>query len=518
MPSSYDIINDSPYFKNWFDGLHELAPDTELEEDQTLIGLRKTSLKLIKNNFIASAAQLAYINTVLGGKITLDVLSTSKSFEKEVKRVFGETMNGLDINRQYSLTQIAEQIVAAAFAHGDILINLPRDKRHLGKIKTYVELVEASRIKTPPKYKNNNLVKEGVHYYESGRIKGYWVIKRQKQQEKINYYTAQDSDFDFFPVYKKDNDITRRVCWLFKAPLNLRPNQSRGIPVLTGIMELLRYIDQYLEAVLVGSRVAACFAAFVKSNNPVQARKSLVESDNDASVYVKGKRIHKLQPGTIASMKNTDDIVFATPNRPSDNFDTFVLRLFKSVAMNLRIPYEQMFLDLSQTNYSSWRGGSLETERNVNRWERDLEDCLRWIVMTFLQEALVTRELKGTLKGMTLQITFPVYKTLDEEKTSRARRLNLDNGSTSQHREQAGLGKNYEQLQEELTKEALDNVEKEAKILIRKKELEEEHDIIFPDQVKEDRDTSGSRREGEEKESDLDDEDAKERRKDDDNW
>lgn len=513
--STYDIVNDSPFFKGWHDGLLELAPDIELEEDQTLIGLRKTSSKLIKNNFIASSAQLAYINTILGGKIELDVLNVSESFEKEVKRVFGMTMNGLDINRQYSLSQIAEQIITGAFAHGDILINLPRDKRHLGKIKTYVELVEASRIKTPPKHKSNNLVKEGVEYYESGRLKGYWAIKRKKQQEKINYYTAQDNDFDFFPVYKKDGGVTRKVCWLFKAPLNLRANQSRGIPVLTGLMELLRYFNQYLEAVLIGSRVAACFSAFVKSPNPVQARKSLVEGSEDSGVYVKGKKIHKLQPGTIAFMKSTDDITFASPNRPSDNFDTFVMRLARFASMTIRIPYEQFFLDLSSTNYSSWRGGSLETERNVNRWKRDLTDCLRWIIMTNLQEALVTRELKGTLKGMTLQITLPVYKTLDEEKTARSRKLNLQTGSTSQHRVQAGLGKDYDELQEELTVEALDKVERLAKVLVKQKELEEEHDIIFPDQVEEDRETP--KREGEQGGTDLDDEDAKERRKEDGN-
>lgn len=522
MGSSYDIVNDSAFFRDWYDGLLELPPDVELIADETLQGLRKTSKKLIKNNFIASSAQLAYVNTILGGKINLEVTGASDTFENQISRLIGDNFNGMDISRQYSLSQIAEQIISGAFADGDILINLPRDKRSKKKIKTYVELIEASRIKTPPKHKQNNLVKEGVEYYESGRLKGYWVISRKKQMEKVNYYTANDADFDFYPAYKTSGGITRRVSWLFKAPLNLRPNQSRGIPVLTGVMGLLRYFNQYLEAVLVGSRVAACFAGFIKTNDPAGARKSLSESSTDTAAKAKGNKLTKLTPGILSYLRPNEDITFSSPNRPSDNFDSFVLRLSKFVAMGIRIPYQNFFLDFAEANYSNYRGGSLETERNINRWKRDLEDCLRWIIFTYFQEGLATRDIKGTLKGLTLKITFPVYKTLDEEKTARARRLNQQTGNTSVHREQAGLGQSYEQLKEELDQEALDEVERQAKVLQRQKELSEELDIIFPDQVVEgdtdDRDTSGSRREGEEEGSDLDEDDAKERRKEDGNW
>lgn len=527
MQSPWDVVNESPYFSDWFSGLYELSPDVELELHQSLQSLRMTSKKLIKNNFIASAAQLAYINTIMGGKLEFDVSGVSESFRQDVLRTIAENIYGMDINRQYSISQIVEQIITAAFQDGDVLILLPRDGRSKRKIKTYVELVEAARIKTPPRHKTNTLVKEGVEYYSSGRLKGYWVIKRKTQEQKVTYYTANDADFEFFPAYKKDGKVTRRVAWLFKSPLNLRPGQSRALPVLTGAMGLLRYFMQYLEAVLVGSRVAACYSAFVKTANPADARKSLSESND--TVGTKGKKLTKLKPGTIAYLRTNEDISFASPNRPSDNFDTFVLRLSKFTAMTIRVPYEQMYLDLAQTNYSSWRGGSLETERNINRWKRDLEDCVRWIIFTYLQEALVTRQLKGSLKGMTLKVTFPVYKTLDEEKTARARRLDLQTESTSQHRIQAGIGQSYEELQGELDDEALRAVERQAKILKRQKELSEKYDILFPDQVQvdgsdedtqtdEDRDTSGSRREGEEEGSDLDEEDARERRREDGNW
>lgn len=519
MSSTYDIVNESPFFKDWYNGSSELSPDVELEQDQTLWSLRKSSAKLIKNNFIAGSAQLAYINTILGGELKFDAVGSNSSFNKKIVEFLKIALAGVDISRQYSITQLTEQEITAAFASGDVLVNLPIDKFSKRKVKTYIELIEASRIKTPPKYKNNTLVKEGVHYYSSGRLKGYWVIKRKKQEGKVTYLSAKNDDFEFFPVYKKDGDISRKVCQLFKAPLSLRPGQSRGIPVLTGCMGLLRYFNQYLEAVLVGARVAACFSAFVKTNNPAEARKSLTESGDDTSVGTKGKKLLKLQPGTISYLKPNEDIEFASPNKPSDNFDKFILRLARFVSMYIRIPYEQFFIDLSEVNYSSWRGGSLETERNINRWKRDLTSLLHWQVMTLIQEALIKGELEGDISKVKLVITFPIYKTLDEEKTARARRLNIQTDTTSQHREQAGLGEDYDQLQKELDDEALVMVEREAIILKRQKELSEKYGIIFPNQETEgDRDTSTSRREGESDGTDLDEEDADERRKDDGNW
>lgn len=525
MTSPWEIVEESPYFSDWFTGILEQSPDKELAESQSLLNLRLTSKKLIKNNFMAVMAQQCHVNTLLGGKVKLRVIGDDEKLVKDCRRLLNAHQK-FDINRQYTLSQILEQIVTSSFENGDILINLPIDNKYEGTIQTYVELIDASRIKTPPKHVNNPLVREGVEYYSSGRLKGYWIITAKSQDRHITYLNAKDDDFDFYPVYKKSGSISRKVCHLFKAPLHLNPRQSRQIPVLTGIMGLLRYINQYLEAVLIGSRVAACFAGFITTKNKDAARKSLESTDTAASEKIKSKqkKLTKLQPGLLSYLNPDEEITFASPNRPSDNFDTFMLRLARFVAATIRMPYEHMFLDLSVTSYSSWRGGSLEVERNVNRWQRDLEDVVDWIVFTYLREGIAKRVIKGNLSKIELIVTFPKYKSLDEEKTARARKINLADESTSHQREQEGLGYDYEQLQTELDEHAKREVEREAEILKFKKELSEKFGIIFPDSPEEkelegeDRDTSGSRRTGEEEGTDLDEDDAKERRKEDGNW
>jgi len=522
--SSFEIINDNPFFKDYWEDTIESSPDYELGEDNSLIKLRKTSKKLVKNNFIAFGALTTYINTIIGGELTVGIINkddnvtdkTDDKFKNSIINLLETTLSGVDLNRQYNLAQIVEQIVSAAFIDGDILINLPVDNRSGSDIQTYVELVEASRIKTPPRHRSNSLVREGVEYWESGRLKGYHVIKNNNKNSSDYAYGYNDDDFTFLPIYKSDGVVTRRVCFLFKAPLNLRPNQSRQFPVMTGIMDLLRYFNQYLEAVLIGARVAACFAGFIETSNPDAARKSLTESGEDSTVKVKGKKLTKLQPGILSYLRMNEKITFASPNRPSDNFDTFILRLCRFVSMCLRMPYEQLFLDLSITNYSSWRGGSLEVDRNFNRWRRDLTFLLKWIILTFLREGIANKVIKGNLSKIIIQIVFPKYKSLDEEKSARARKINLVNKTVSVKQVVDEEGKTFDDLQEELDIETDLAVDREARKLVRQKEWEKKEGIVFNEKEVQDRNTK--KREGEQENSDLDEDEAKERRKEDGNW
>jgi len=512
--SEYDIVNESPYFTDWYNNTIEKSPDYELIEDQSLQKLRLSSKKLLKNNYIAVTCQQAYVNSILGGKIKIGITSSKKEQKKQVQKFLQKQTKKVDLSRELSLDQIAEQIINSSFEDGDILISLPQDKYYTGKVKTYVELISARRIKTPPSKKSNDLVKEGVEYYKSGKIKGYWVISNKTDRSDVTYWNASDDDYDFLPAYKKDGEITRKVCWLFKAPLNLRPSQSRQFPVLTGVMGLIRFINQMLEAVLLGIRVAACFSAFIETSNPAGTRTGTTEADQNEQIKVKGKRLTKLQPAMISYLRNGETINFGAPNRPSDNFDPFMMRLLRMVSATIRIPYEQVFLDLGITNYSSWRGGALETERNINRWRRDLEAVLRWIIMTWLQEGVVKKELDDSLDTMRMEIVFPKFKSLDEEKTARADKINRAIESTSDHRIQEMKGEDWDMLQEQLDEEMKTKTEREAEELKLKKELEEQYGIIFPvEGTIHERETP--KREGEQEETE--EEDKLERRREDGN-
>ena len=428
----------------------------------------------------------------------------------------------LDITGTQSLSQLAETIASSSFQDGDLLINLPLDNRRRG-VKTVVDLVEATRIGSPSELTQRvvtapekNLTRLGVEYDEEGRVQGYWVKKRHFVGTGRNDKAA----YDFYPMYREFNGYRRRVTWLFKAPLNTRPYASRQYPVMTPVITLFKYLQDYKEAVLIGARVAACFSAFITSNNPAGAFKAMTtEAGRINQNPATQRRVTRLQPGTVTYLKPGETIDFASPNRPGDNVDPFIKRLYKTISMYLRIPYEILFMDLSEANYSSWRGGALEARKMANRWRRELTRVIRWVVNTLLFEASLSGEINGTVADAKIVIRWPSNGILDPEKEARGDKLRLENGTASRHMLADEQGLDYDELREEILAEALEDLELKAEKLKKKKELEEKYDILISDEDEgQDRDTSSSRRPNEEDGTDLDAEDAKERRKNDGNW
>ena len=293
---------------------------------------------------------------------------------------------------------------------------------------------------------------------------------------------------------------------LFKAPLNNRPLASRQYPISTPAIPFIKNIDDFNEAVIIGARVAACFSAFVEVNNPGAAQKSMT---TDIDPRNPNQKVTKMQQGSIFYLNKGETISFASPNKPGDNYDSFMLRSYKTLSMCFRIPYILAFLDTDQVSYSSWRGAILDSFKMVKRWRRDLDRILKWVVNTFVMEGIAAGEIRGSLSTVNIKIRWPAVGVLDIEKEERGNQLALENGTKSVQMACDEQGVDYEEVRKERLQEKLNAVEDQALELKKKKELSEKLGIEFPED-KEPSKGSGS--------SVGDEEDKKKRRKDDGNW
>ena len=496
----------------------EDSPDYELENLDTLPKLRSRSSKLIKNNLIAAGVQQAYINAVdLPVKIDVTTkmgITPSRIQEKQANEFIESALKECDGTKTRTLDNLIEEIVGWAFAHGDLLINLPLDKSREG-IQTTIELIEASRIKTPNEHRKNKNVRLGVEYHNDGRIKGYWVIKA----DKVDCASNRLIDFDFYPMYRESGGLKRKVTFLFKAPLCSRPKASRQYPLLTPCITLFKMLKDYEEAVIVGARVAACFSVFVLSGNPAASQKSILgdpTSENTRPVSRPSEKVSKVKPGMVTFLdKEAQDVKIASPNLPGDNVDRFRLRNYKLIAMYTRLPYEILFLDLSEANYSSWKGATIETKKMFMRWRRELNLVIEWYLKTVLTEASLRGLIRGDLDILKIRVRWPASGFIDPEKENRSNRLRLQNKTASVKMLCEEEGNDYLEIQQELEEEAIVAVELEAKVLLKQKELEEKHGIIFPENKDPNQRQTGLR-EGES--GGPSEEDKKERRKEDGNW
>lgn len=490
----------------------EYDADYELSRNYTLHKLRKVSSSLIKNNPIASTIQLAFVNSIFGGDVKVKPYKKNKELDLKALEMVKLLSTAVDKNREKTLSEFLEMITTSSFEKGDVLISLSYDKSQ--KVGTYANLIEGGRVQTPPHLEKDSNIREGV-VYKKGRVAGYWVRKLEVDSRKYYLGKGKQDDYTYMPKYSTKNGKKKLICTLFKSPFNERPDQSRGVPPLTPVMDLIRYFMDYLETIIIQARVSASFCAFVTSSQPQKTKDNFEGKGN--SNYIQD--VARIKPGSVFYLKRGDRVDFASPSRPSDNTDQFIKRLLRMICSNFRMPYEFIYYDLGEVSYSSWRGASIELRRTIYRWQRALSKIAKWIMENMLEEVY----LKGALSNsrITLTVKFPSYEILDEEKTARANKTDILQTKIKSKRDACDeQDKDYEELQKELESEAIDAVRITAATLIEMKKLEAEHDIIFPETVQEEegKDRKTTKREGELEGDDTDEDDKKDRRKDDGNF
>lgn len=507
----FKAAENNPYNFSWeYD--NSKTPDYDLEKSNNLTTLVNRSRQLIKDNAVVFGLQQAWITSMVGEGPEIYFNGKKKTTNSRLNEILNNFLDCADVTGLKSFHDILIDIASCKFSDGDMLISLPQVNVN-GRLTTRVEIIESHRIRTPLNKKTeifSNLVRNGVQYNKDGSVEGFWVVNADKVDKGI----VDDKDYTFYPVYREYDGYKRKVTILCRIISGRRATSSRQYPLTVPIMELVKYHDDFQQAVLIGARVAACFAAFIEASDPSVARKTLTtNTQTGATNEVNGQPISTLKPGLITALKKGDKITFSSPNKPSDNTDDLTLRMYKTFSMAIRMPYIVAFLDTEEVSYSSWRGAVVEWSKSIKTEHKDFNRIINWIVETVIAESYVNGELKDfDINNQALKIRWPSLGILDKEKDNRANKLSNELGTISKRDICDENGEDYDEILKEREQEALDEVELQAEVLKKKKELEEKFGIEFPVE----KGTNSNSDEGAEGEESTPKQ--KERRKQDGNW
>ena len=139
------------------------------------------------------------------------------------------------------------------------------------------------------------------------------------------------------------------------------PGQIRGVPWLASVLLKARDLDEYEDAQLMRQKCSALIVGVAVDPQGGTGRFSGTKSNN---VLESG-----LEPGTIKVLPPGFDIKFLEPAAVGENSDFMRMQL-RAIAAGIGCTYEQLTGDLSNVNYSSLRGGTLEFRSGV--------DAVRW--------------------------------------------------------------------------------------------------------------------------------------------
>lgn len=187
---------------------------------------------------------------------------------------------------------------------------------------------------------------QGVEVSPLGEVVAYWIFPAHPGSELA---AGQVS----FRVSAED------CVYIFDA--TERPGARRGVSWLAAAVLTLRDVGEMDDAVINQAKVAACFGALITRD---------ADDDRDG-VEVAEDGSERITPGMIERLNFGEDVKALTPPTFTGYKDYIWLGLHKACAA-VGVPYELVFGDLMNVNFSSGRLGFTEFSRRVERWQYQL--------------------------------------------------------------------------------------------------------------------------------------------------
>jgi lambda family phage portal protein len=187
-------------------------------------------------------------------------------------------------------------------------------------------------------------IKFGQQYDRDGRLEGYWI--RQTHPGETEWNGVRISS-EFVPA----SEI------IHTYEVN-RPGQAIGVPFGSAVLLHLRDIEDITQAMLLKTKIAACFTAFVYSNEPSDLATTTALTET-------------LEPGAIEILPDGKQITFSQPPQSPD-YVTHQKHHLHAVAAGYGLTFEALTGILSDVNFSSARMGWLEFHRQIATWRWNL--------------------------------------------------------------------------------------------------------------------------------------------------
>lgn len=334
--------------------------------------VRARARDLERNSDSMNSVLRAFRRNVIGSGIQIRVTTR----EPEINRIL-ETMwerwcrrLNCDVTGQQSFQQIVRMCVQRKITDGGILI--VKRYTHQGTLPLQLQILEVDELDTThilPKKKENRVV-GGIEYNRFNRPEGYWI-----RQYSIDGYTAVE------PVYLPAKD----VAFYFSKK---RPSQIREISDLSPSLTRVKDMNEFMSAVTIKEKIAACLAVFIKriypGGGPGRGPRT------GAEVTYEGKRV---VPGMIMEMNAGDEAQMLNPAGQGTDATSFVKALQRMVSSSNGLSYEATSRDMSETNYASARQSMIEDDLTYDE-EREI------LIETFLDEIYESFVISCWLKGI----------------------------------------------------------------------------------------------------------------------
>ena len=371
---SYDAGNYGRLNANWA-VYSESAETTDRYQRETI---RNRARDLERNSDIANSVIGAYKRNVIGQGWTLQARTPDEKLNGILEEAWKQwcKRKNCDITQTQSLMQMARMAIERKKVDGGILFKKCYTRGGIVPLKLQaIEVDELDIGVMTPKHKGNRVV-GGIEYNGYNKAVGYWV-----KQYSIDGFAQQDA------VYVPEKDMI----FLYTKR---RPSQIREMSDLAPTMSRIRDTNEFMTAVSVKERIAACLSVFIKKQIPATAGLGMAGrgfgSEPEQRFSYEGKT---LTPGMIKELNAGDEIQTVDPRGNATDATSFLKLQQHLIGAGQGLSYEATSRDMSQSNYSSARQGIIEDGMT---YAEDVE----LFKEVFLDEVYESFVISGVLSGL----------------------------------------------------------------------------------------------------------------------
>lgn len=367
---SYDAGNYGRLNAGWV-AYNQSAEQTDRYNRETV---RARARDLERNSDMANSIIGAYKRNVIGLGWTLQAHTGDEKLNDEIEHAWRKwcTRRNCDVTETQSLMQMARMAIERKKVDGGILFKKCYIRGGIVPFRLQaLEVDELDPTVAAPRHKGNRVV-GGIEYNQYNRPVGYWI-----RQYAIDGFAQSD------PIYVPE----KNMIFLYSKR---RPSQIREMSDLAPTISRVRDANEFMTAVSVKERIAACLSVFIKKTIPTTGIGRGGFAGAQERYSYDGKTI---SPGMIKELNAGDEIQVVNPTGQATDAAQYVKLQQRLIGAGQGLSYEATSRDMSQSNYSSARQGIIEDEQTY------IEDKELFLEV-FLDDVYETFVVSGVLSGL----------------------------------------------------------------------------------------------------------------------
>lgn len=273
-----------------------------------------------------------------------------------------------DASRQNTFWELQELAFRSMLMSGDVFVLFGQKPNKRNPYSLVLRLIEADRVSTPESQggsesrntDSGGRIVDGVEIDKDGEIIKYHIATYHPLADE----TPGEIEWTAIDVYGADTGMPN-VLHLMTVE---RPEQHRGIPFISAMIEQIKQIDRYMTAELAASIVAAMLTVFITTDNTEDGGYDSVNdgiaeedkvTDDPMRIELGNGNVYELPPGKHIEKTEV--------NRAPTAFDKFMSSLVTMAGSGMEEPYE-VLMHRYDSNYTASRSAILDFWKVVRRY------------------------------------------------------------------------------------------------------------------------------------------------------